>query len=161
MLRLFSRFRDHSYTFIVDMSRTLCRAIGTMADSISVVKPEQASEDTAPLQLLGYNLPLNLPSDRLKWNQFSKHRRDPFPNALHWGATPITLRERAMIAFMCQITEKPDWERKVRDEDITKKWQTERAELEKQIEANGDDHGFSEAMFEYVSSGYHLRSRIC
>ena len=56
-------------------------------------------------------------------------------------------RERHMILVMGQLTDKPEWKRKVLDQEIVKKWKKECIErwqnepVEKQ---------FSERMFDYV-----------
>lgn len=52
--------------------------------------------------------------------------KEQFPNAIEdWAAEPATVRERAMIAMMDSITDKPDWNRKIFDEKIVGKWRQE------------------------------------
>ena len=66
-----------------------------------------------------------------------------FPNAcLDWSGTPLTVRERTMMALMDQITDKPNWDQKVFDQNITSKWRGEARE-------SGLD--VSEKMYEWVS----------
>jgi hypothetical protein len=64
------------------------------------------------LQLPGFGLPLEQSSN--------------IPTATGgWWAEPITVRERTMIALMATIKDKPDWNRKVFNEDIVCKWRSE------------------------------------
>lgn len=49
-----------------------------------------------------------------------------FPKAVDdWQADTLTFSELAMMWFMEQITNKPDWHTKVFNEDIVAKWKTE------------------------------------
>lgn len=101
------------------------------------------------LKLPGFGLPVNfLPDDAPKDPYASKFGRnkvhDPiarFPSAiLDWEPSAFTVRERNMVAFMDIITDKPEWRRKVFDEDIIQKWKTE---------CLGKNWDFSEQMFKY------------
>ena len=76
-----------------------------------------------------------------------KGQNGRFPNAVHDRArTPITVRERTMLALMDVISEKPDWDRKVSDDGIAQKWR----------EATQDgDLNVSKKVREWVS-GYEL-----
>ncbi|KXS95124.1 hypothetical protein AC578_2878 [Pseudocercospora eumusae] len=49
------------------------------------------------------------------------------PIALDWHASPMTVKERAMIGLMLALKDKPQWDRKVFDEKIVSKWRTEAA----------------------------------
>lgn len=40
-------------------------------------------------------------------------------------ALPITVRERVIIAVIAALKDKPDWERKVFDENVVAKWRSE------------------------------------
>lgn len=61
----------------------------------------------------------------------------------------VTVRERRMLEFMGQITDKPEWQRKVHDEGILGKWREEAARV---IDVDGiRDVYLSEQMFDYVS----------
>ena len=147
MLRLLSRSRVQFYALVsTNISRTLSTVHRNMANSIALDSQAQGSKD-----LLGYHLPLNLPTDWSKWKHASECQNNPFDNGIEWAGTPITLRERAMIAFIAQITDKNNWERKVYDQGILQKWRSERTDLERDLEARGQDHGFSEKMMDYVS----------
>ncbi|KAK2007608.1 hypothetical protein LZ32DRAFT_632174 [Colletotrichum eremochloae] len=51
---------------------------------------------------------------------------DTFPSAIvDWRASTLTWLELAMLWFMEQITNKPDWHVKVFNQDIVSKWKTE------------------------------------
>ena len=85
------------------------------------------------IKLPGFGLPINEggPSDR-------------FPNAvMDWGATPITVRERTMMSMMNSITDKPEWDRKVFEDDIVSKWRQEALGTE--------DMDVTEKMLDWVS----------
>lgn len=78
----------------------------------------------------------------VEWRPDSADRMR-FPNALmDWVAKGVTVRERIMLEFINLITDKPDWDRKVFDEDIVRNWRQE---------ALVDGANFSEKMFEFVS----------
>ena len=47
------------------------------------------------------------------------------PIAQKWYASPITVRERAMLSLMSALKDKPDWDKKVFDESIVGKWRLE------------------------------------
>ncbi|CAK7225274.1 hypothetical protein SBRCBS47491_005831 [Sporothrix bragantina] len=57
----------------------------------------------------------------------------------------VTLRERRMLDFMGSITDKPEWERKVHDEDIVAKW---RAEAKAMPNVENNDVYMSDKMFD-------------
>ncbi|KAK1223148.1 hypothetical protein PQX77_013984 [Marasmius sp. AFHP31] len=95
-------------------------------------------------KLPGFGLPVNtLPRSTLENHSSSpKSVRLCFPNAItSWLASNILVREQTMISMMNEITEKPDWDRKVNDETIVAKWKNEALSRE------GVD--FSEVMFNY------------
>jgi hypothetical protein len=51
-----------------------------------------------------------------------------FPLAVgrsRWDSNGVCLREQRMLEFVNQITDKPDWEVKVFDEDIVSRWRAE------------------------------------
>lgn len=52
-----------------------------------------------------------------------------------WDASPITVRERSMIALMATIKDKPEWSLKVFDETIVAKWRAEALEFGKELVA--------------------------
>jgi len=68
-----------------------------------------------PLELPGFGLPVN-----------HQGLIERFPNAIvDWAGVPATVRERTMVALMDSITDKPEWDRKVFQEDIVHKWRQE------------------------------------
>ncbi|EPE02845.1 hypothetical protein F503_01586 [Ophiostoma piceae UAMH 11346] len=74
-----------------------------------------------------------------------------FPNALDydglgWLSQGTMMRERRMMAFMGQITDKPDWQTKIYDDAIVAKW---RAEAKAQPNVEKGDVFMSGAMFDY------------
>ena len=123
------------------------------------------SEQNGRIRLPGFGLPLE--------------QESRIPNAMDsWDTSPITVRERSMIAAMATIKDKQDWTRKVFDETIVAKWRAEALEFGKDLVAqsvpnegdgeeedaegqrNGESIDFdgsnrqktvSERMFDYVS----------
>ncbi|KAF2280444.1 uncharacterized protein EI97DRAFT_439458 [Westerdykella ornata] len=65
-----------------------------------------------------------------------------------WRHSPMTIRDRCMLAFMNEITDKPEWTRKVFNESIVKKWKSETMTMDwdKAGIPMGD---FSGRMFDY------------
>ncbi|EME38963.1 hypothetical protein DOTSEDRAFT_75612 [Dothistroma septosporum NZE10] len=95
--------------------------------------------------LLGLTSPLNSIADH-SWPGYDG-TRPRFPNALSdWSATPLMLRERMMIAFMAQITDKPEWTRKIFDGEIVGKWRREAIEQSRDEEP---EKAFGQKMFAY------------
>lgn len=95
------------------------------------------------IKLPGFGLPRNI-----GWHREDKH----FPHALEKEgrgklSKGVFLRERRMIEFINSITDKPEWERKVFDEEIVAKWRAEAKAIEPVEE---DDVFMSDAMFDYV-----------
>ncbi|KAK5655115.1 hypothetical protein OQA88_6014 [Cercophora sp. LCS_1] len=75
-----------------------------------------------------------------------------FPIALDgWASGGVTLREKRMLDFINQITDKPDWETKVFNEDIVAKWKDEgvRGWQERLDSAPEDPVFLSDQMFEF------------
>ncbi len=71
-----------------------------------------------------------------------------------WTSNGVTLREQRMLDFVSQITDKPDWEVKVFDEDIVSRW---RAEADVRPEGLDGDVHLSRQMFDFVR---HLRHAL-
>ncbi|KAL0566582.1 hypothetical protein V5O48_015427 [Marasmius crinis-equi] len=94
------------------------------------------------IKLPGFGLPVNtLPEQCIEWLE-GRDKQVCFPNAItQWSAPNILVRERTMMAMVNEITDKPEWDRKVNDETIAAKWKSEALAKE------GVD--FSEAMFDY------------
>lgn len=93
--------------------------------------------ETEPLCLPGFGKPVN--------DDFYP----TFPSALFGGGLSlgITVREQRMMAFVSDVTDKPEWERKVFDEEIVSKW---REEASARPEGLGGDVVLSEEMFDFV-----------
>lgn len=70
-----------------------------------------------------------------------------FPHAIgdYVVSVGITLRERRMLDFITQISDKPDWDRKVLDQEIVAKWKSEACRFDEGCQ----DDFLSEPMFEY------------
>ncbi|KAJ4289335.1 hypothetical protein N0V88_007086 [Collariella sp. IMI 366227] len=74
---------------------------------------------------------------------------DTFPlaiGAMPWTSNGVTLRERRMLEFINKITDKPNWEAKVFDEDIVCRW---RAEADVRPEGLEGDVLLSRQMFDF------------
>lgn len=104
---------------------------------------EASAEDANRVKLPGFGLPRDA-----GWYDSDKR----FPHALEGegrGALSkgVFLRERRMLEFMNSITDKPEWERKVFDEEIVGKW---RNECKEKPNVEHDDVFMSEAMFDNV-----------
>ena len=101
----------------------------------------KAPSSTDRLNVLGHGIPLDWPS------RYEPRFATSFPTAINgWMATPLTVRERQMLQLMSDLTEKPDWQRKIRDKEICAKWLEEL----RQLDGNADYHVFSKEMFHYV-----------
>lgn len=97
-------------------------------------------------ELLGLDRAIN-GYPKHSWSNYDG-TRPRFPNAIQdWNGTPLTLRERSMIAFMGEITDKPEWTKKVFDEELVGKWRKEREAKEK---TTPPERALSEKMFDYV-----------
>ncbi|KAF2163027.1 hypothetical protein M409DRAFT_26474 [Zasmidium cellare ATCC 36951] len=106
---------------------------------------KREAQTIKPGELLGLDRPISgYPEHSFPEVDGSRPR---FPNAIQdWNGTPLTLRERSMIAFMNEITDKPEWTRKVNDEEIVGKWRKEREDKEKETEP---ERALTEKMFDY------------
>ena len=118
-----------------------------MADLRARLDKKKEEATMKPGEFLGFNHALNAIAEH-GWPEFDG-TRPRFASAIQdWNGTPLTLRERSMIAFMNEITDKPEWTRKINDEEIVAKWRKEREEKEKETEP---EKALSEKMFDYVS----------
>ena len=74
------------------------------------------------MQLPGFGLPLE--------------QNSIIPTApQNWYAQPITVRERAMIALMATLKDKPNWHGKVFNDEIVAKWKTEALQFGRTVTA--------------------------
>jgi len=96
-------------------------------------------------QLPGFGLPIDhLP----KWTRDSStSKRFPHAIADFFASAGVSLRERRMLAFINKISDKPEWERKVFDEEIVSKWRAEGVVRSEEL----GDLVLSEKMFDFVS----------
>jgi hypothetical protein len=106
------------------------------------------SKDTAGFPILGLTSPLNSISNHCGRNWDEKDR-PRFPNAISdWGGMPLMVRERNMMAVMDRLTDKPEWDRKIFDEEILAKW---KKEVMVMFKDEPPEKQFSEDMWGYVS----------
>ncbi|KAL0581042.1 hypothetical protein V5O48_000935 [Marasmius crinis-equi] len=105
------------------------------------MSPSDNALESGEIKLPGFGLPVNTLPQRRLWDP-TDSKRLCFPNAItEWCASNILVRERTMLAMVNEITDKPEWDRKVNDETIVAKWKSEA------LGKDGVD--FSEAMFDY------------
>jgi hypothetical protein len=123
---------------------------------------------SAPTQRVlrpGFGLPLNylpkwhdprddrpdeeLESDSSESDMSDQTVRDRFPHPIadRYASRGVTRRERRMLNFINQISDKPGWERKVFEESIVEKWRTEACKFDENLE----DYYLSAEMFDFVS----------
>ncbi|KAF2099439.1 hypothetical protein NA57DRAFT_37564 [Rhizodiscina lignyota] len=105
------------------------------------------SSSREPNLLPGFGLPVRrLPKWRhWKHKEFEKPQRFPHAISDFVASTGVTIRERRMLKFIDQISDKPEWDRKVFDDDIIAKWKEEAV---RHVEDLGDKI-LSEKMFDY------------
>jgi hypothetical protein len=113
------------------------------------------ASEREPIVLRGLGIPIN-DLTGLKTMVRSVHgphlagyfTHDQFESAvLGWEGLATTVMEKTMTAFMGEITDKPEWTRKVFDETIVSRWRAERAGRAKDVHIR---EIFTDAMFEYV-----------
>jgi hypothetical protein len=96
------------------------------------------------IKLPGFGLPVETMPDWIRGG----NNGERFPHAIAdiVASEGVTVRERRMLYFINQITDKPEWERKVFDDEIVSSWRKMRnvrpAELNDEI--------LSEKMFDFV-----------
>jgi hypothetical protein len=101
---------------------------------------------TSRVQLPGFGLPVqHLPL----YSKGNPEKCQRFPHAIadYLASKGVTLRERRMLDFIDKISDKPEWERKVFDENIVSKYRAEACVYADDI----GDEILSEQMFDYVS----------
>lgn len=104
--------------------------------------------------LPGFGQPLNDDLPTIEKEGPYKGQRRRFPHALRDScySVGVSVRERRMLDFINKITDKPEWERKVFDEDIVSKWRSEACVHSEEL----DDYYLSAAMFDYVGTAWSL-----
>jgi len=143
------------------MARTsLIQAIRRAALSNTSPPTEEANEpvEAAPIVVPAHDA-FKRPGFGLPFAVYTEHK-EWFPSAVGtWESNTLTVRERAMLAFVNRITDKPGWERKVFDEEIVGRW---KAEMEG-IVASGVapfNCGFSDKMYDYCIKELRDKARI-
>lgn len=113
------------------------------------------------ISLPGFGRALNdYPHDLTQGPQGPRLR---FPHAIEDGypAQGVSVRERRMMEFVNQITDKPEWTRKVFDEEIVAKWRAEAVgyreldgedEEDDELDEGLDEEYLTEPTFSYVGS---------
>ena len=81
------------------------------------------------------------------WARTGEQSRLPHAIADYFASNGVTARERRMLEFINQITDKPEWERKVYDEAIVSNWRREAVRFDPGLPEKGD-FWLSEIMFE-------------
>lgn len=104
-----------------------------------------SNEQNQEVRLPGFGRPINdVPLEQLDGH--GKRLRFPHAIADSCDTEGVTVRERRMLDFINQITDKPEWERKVFDEAIVAKWQEEGCVWNEDL----TDYYLSSDMFGYV-----------
>ncbi|KAK7431822.1 hypothetical protein QQZ08_001763 [Neonectria magnoliae] len=106
-----------------------------MSDS----KTDQLKTGDGGLCLPGFGLPVGYRPDHAFPILIGDLDRD-------WSAVTLTIREVCMLKLMNDITDKPDWSRKVNDPEIVAKWRKEALEMPWSEYVDYGD--FNDAMFE-------------
>ncbi|KAJ8073728.1 hypothetical protein PM082_012006 [Marasmius tenuissimus] len=93
---------------------------------MAMMSLKDATSSFERIKLLGSALPVNgNPKYQLK----------------DWGASNIIVRERTMLAMISEITDKPEWDKKSKDETIVSKWRN--------VALVREGIDFSQAMFDH------------
>ncbi|KAG5637121.1 hypothetical protein H0H81_005714 [Sphagnurus paluster] len=111
-----------------------------MDATMATEKQSNSSQSAPPVPafdrflLPGFTLPLGFTPSPAKENlEPVGEGRELFLNAITGITMPLTtLREFTMLRFMNEITEKPDWNHKVFDDEIATKWRIEALSAEGQ-----------------------------
>ncbi|KIW04027.1 uncharacterized protein PV09_04850 [Verruconis gallopava] len=127
-------------SFIMEMGSLIAQEIqGLSKDGDTAGSNNNGNQ----LKLPGFGLPIDfLP----RWNRHDEEwERFPHGIADPMASDGVTVRERRMLEFVNQITDKPEWERKVFDDAIVEKWRAEACKYHEDIE----DEFLSEEMFKH------------
>ena len=112
--------RPVSFSFTSDNYSKRCSQGDTLKHSKMSYSNQASSER---VQLPGFGLPLE--------------QKSILPTATEsWFVVPTMVRERVMIGLMGTLKDKPDWERKVFNDEIVSKWRAEALHFGKTMSAN-------------------------
>ena len=109
-------------------------------------------DDDIPVQLPGFGYSISSMPYTVYYQDARRRRirrRMRFPTAVIWEdrseeeIMAITFREIVMLRIMNELTDKPEWSRKIFDEKIAKKWRDEA------LSAQSDD--ITDKCVDYVS----------
>lgn len=97
--------------------------------------------DAAPFKVPGFGLPVN---HRFSYEEHFPSALSDLSNNFYIEKIAVTLRELTMLYLMNTITDKPDWDSKVFDEELIRKW-SEEARNSETMDVTGK-------MLDYVSN---------
>jgi hypothetical protein len=100
--------------------------------------------DEERIALPGFGQPVN---ELARWDRHGEQERLPHAIADNFASEGITSRERRMLDFMNQISDKPEWTRKVHDQEIVAKWEKEAVRWDDTFREKGD-WWLSQTMFD-------------
>ncbi|KAF7979917.1 hypothetical protein HWV62_40322 [Athelia sp. TMB] len=106
-----------------------------------------------PGKLPGFGLPLNFGPPHYGNDALFRNAIDCQNSHMRL----ITLRELTMMRLMNQITDKPDWDKKISDKTIVAKWKSEALSATDQ---EGQHIDITEKMFEYCVSELHYKAGL-
>ncbi|KAF3047778.1 hypothetical protein E8E12_011658 [Didymella heteroderae] len=111
-----------------------------------------SDHDFTPIKLPGFGLPYD------GWGEDSEHYAQSISAVMNWAHDVTTIRERCMLFFIDSISDKPDWTRKVCDDEIVSKWKQEAKELDWNMCVEGGD--FSDKMFAYCMEELRYKAEL-
>lgn len=76
-----------------------------------------------------------------------------------WAAATLLIREVCMLRVVEDLTNKPEWWRKVRDPDVAARWKAEALAMD--WPAYREHADFTPAMADAVSDGQHSGGDLC
>ncbi|GME29036.1 uncharacterized protein LTHEOB_9410 [Neofusicoccum parvum] len=103
------------------------------------------AQSNTRITLPGFGLPVDT---LLDWSRENNSERFPHAIADFFASDGVTVRERRMLDFITLITDKPEWHRKVFDDQIVSKWKSEACRYDQ----TSQDDFLSNAMFDYCMS---------
>ncbi|KAH7391984.1 hypothetical protein BKA66DRAFT_525811 [Pyrenochaeta sp. MPI-SDFR-AT-0127] len=108
----------------------------------STTTMEDKGTDESCIRLPGFGLPYN------DWGSSGDWITRSISAVMSWDHAVLTVREKCMLFFMNQITDKPEWHFKVHDENIVARWRVEADELDWDAEVI-EEGDMSVDMFNY------------